>query len=139
MDCKSLMIGDWVTISNCDGSWKKQVVGVSCHIYEGTFCNAPRIDFGSFVKEEIDCAPIPLTEEILKANGFYKGSYVGGYLHRDFMFRVYPVDSTFPATSFVYEESPINETIFYCHYVHELQHALRLCGLNELADNIKVE
>ena len=23
-------------------------------------------------------------------------------------------------------------------YVHELQHALRLCGLNELADNFKI-
>ena len=29
---------------------------------------------------------------------------------------------------------------FWCDtlYVHELQHALRLCGLNELADNFKV-
>ncbi|MBQ0088527.1 MAG: hypothetical protein KBT27_04250 [Prevotellaceae bacterium] len=24
-------------------------------------------------------------------------------------------------------------------YVHELQHALRLCGLNDLADNFKIE
>lgn len=27
---------------------------------------------------------------------------------------------------------------FYPKYVHELQHALRLCGLNELADNFKI-
>ena len=25
------------------------------------------------------------------------------------------------------------------YYFHELQHALRLCGLNELADNFKIE
>lgn len=29
-------------------------------------------------------------------------------------------------------------TITECLYVHQLQHALRLCGLTELADNFKV-
>ena len=27
---------------------------------------------------------------------------------------------------------------FQCKYVHQYQHLLRLCGLNELADNFKV-
>lgn len=29
--------------------------------------------------------------------------------------------------------------IFVASYIHELQHALRLCGLNDLADNFKIE
>ncbi len=45
------------------------------------------------------------------------------------------------------EMSNKNEMIFlygverektYINYVHELQHALRLCGLTDLADNFKV-
>lgn len=33
----------------------------------------------------------------------------------------------------------VTDIVHKCgHYVHELQHALRLCGLNELADNFKV-
>lgn len=31
------------------------------------------------------------------------------------------------------------DAYIHIYYVHELQHALRLCGLNELADNFKVK
>lgn len=32
-----------------------------------------------------------------------------------------------------------NFVLFNLCYVHELQHCLHVCGLNELADNIKLE
>jgi len=32
-----------------------------------------------------------------------------------------------------------NTTNVRVNYVHQLQHALRLCGLNELANNFKLE
>ena len=78
--------------------------------------------------------PIPLTHEILEKNGFWVMEKVdngaeeyivyatGGlifYYNRD-------NDYHFPNTPISWK------------YVHQLQHALRLCGLNELADNFKI-
>lgn len=58
-----------------------------------------------------DIYPILLTYEILEKNGFvFNGYLVGMCMSEDLEF----------------------------HYVHELQHTLRLCGLDELADNFKV-
>ena len=62
--------------------------------------------------------PIPLTPEVLKLNN------VGKYLSYDF--------------SQGYLMFQIGFRTIDIKYVHELQHALRLCCLNELADNFKV-
>lgn len=88
---------------------------------------------------KVDCEPIPLTAEILVKNGFVEDREIKCYTYE--------------------EEKTLKRLIqffthfgdFDCHivsknfdadmrlsYVHELQHALRLCGLNELADNFKV-
>lgn len=129
MKANELQIGDWVSYKNHVGLVSSLTTNGVCVDFNNSFVGA----------DDSEITPILLTEEILEANGFYKGSYVGGYLHRDFVFRVYPVNSDFSATSFVQEDSPIYETVFYCCYVHELQHALRLCSLNDLADSFKVE
>lgn len=74
--------------------------------------------------------PIPLTSEILEKNGFRdyfgygyannKGCYCEGfYMNNDFTIRV----------------SNVSRKL---NYVHELQHVLRLCVLNDLADNFKI-
>ena len=31
-----------------------------------------------------------------------------------------------------------NKKVYQCEYVHQYQHLLRLCGLDELADNFKM-
>lgn len=99
---------------------------------------------------EEDVKPIPLTEEILKLNGFeetntgfmvniferpscvmklnesgyYGIEVIGGYCNIN-------------ANNEEHKELPFEANI-KCNYAHELQHALRLCGLNELADNFKI-
>lgn len=86
--------------------------------------------------------PIPLTDDILTANGFvhmydivtvwereeyYNGNCVP-HIH------LYIRDSNqYPL------ELDWNGNCVFIHYVHELQHVLRLCGLNDLANNLKVE
>ena len=79
---------------------------------------------------------IPLTSEILEKNGWEEKAPTQ-YRHNccicidildDSCYCVYNYFDSFPYCK-------INLTI---HYVHELQHALRLCGLNELADNFKL-
>lgn len=78
--------------------------------------------------------PIPLTEEILKINGFE-------ILHTN-------TSSLVEYNGYVILTKNQGDSAYYfasyghykicIMYVHQLQHALRLCGLNELADNFKV-
>lgn len=98
---------------------------------------------------ELEYQPIPLTEEILNANGAYDGDdgrsitidchYVGAKdvvslceYKGGFEISVLTCVDMTGEPNEVYDLPPVK-------YVHELQHALRLCGLNELADNFKIE
>lgn len=65
-----------------------------------------------------DLIPISLTPEILEKNGWKDG------------------DQFF--TSFIKPYGKLSHCGTYLKYVHELQHALRLCGLSDLADNFKL-
>ena len=78
--------------------------------------------------------PIPLTSEILEKNGFWVMENVNNgaeeyiaYATAGLMFH-YNRDN-----DYYFPNTPIS-----WKYVHELQHALRLCGLDELADNFKI-
>ena len=98
-----------------------------------------------------NCEGIPLTEEILKANGFeetntgfmveffQRPSYVMK-LNESYYYGIEVVGGycNIRAKNEEYKNLPFEADI-QCNYVHELQTVLRLCGLNELADNFKVE
>jgi hypothetical protein len=75
-----------------------------------------------------ECKPIPLVPEILEKNGFkeYNGLYrldiaKGVFVNADF-------ESKEPFVS-------VNNTCYFvtpiCWYLHQLQHALRLCGIEK--------
>lgn len=126
MEAKELMIGDWV---------KK-----------------PRHDL--YLPVDIDALkwindyllePIPLTPKILEANDAevcYESCYQKKY-------HIWMDDETCIEYKFSKQTEEYNNLKIYkdggecvnIHvlYVHELQHALRLCGLTELADNFKIE
>lgn len=70
---------------------------------------------------DIQFKPIPLTPEILENNEEVKGLT---------MFRKNEQGMDCLALIYV--------PILNLYYVHEMQRALRLCGLNELADNFKM-
>lgn len=101
--------------------------------------------------------PIPLTPEILERNGFNPETFLSAEWKKEVYFKefsscvVEPDDSgkyIFGTTIYWNKKdgdgSPIDwgtmyeSMIYNLQYVHEFQHALRLCGLNELADNFKV-
>ena len=97
-----------------------------------------------YVQEEFfidiaDIKPIPLTSEILERNGFELRN--GFFYHRiddkphhyDFKLEN---GGVFTSEGYTLQCCIYHLTI---RYVHELQHALRLCRLDELADNIKLE
>ena len=93
--------------------------------------------------------PIPLTAEILVKNGFYArntqwyykrfGSYVCFDIAISLIYRDIEVSKVCGAGTDC-EEVEYGSSIVFGNdiCVHNLQHVLRLCGLDELADNFKV-
>lgn len=114
MKANELMIGDWVLLD---------------FPYPPT-CKSPRricLDDMIRIWQGADCKPIPLTTEILEKN-FPKAEKVAWWHADDYDDaddRIHISGSAIGINGFMW-------------YVHELQHALRLCGLNDLADNFKV-
>lgn len=126
MTKEELMIGDWV----------KDKYKPKPH----------QVDSWADFNSSEDLSPITITPEILEKNAN------GGWCNFDLGERsVYHIHDDKEEVSIYVEWKHIrNEpyveldglgwTIFkgYCASVSKLQHALRLCGLNELADNFKI-
>lgn len=78
--------------------------------------------------------PIPLTPEILEKNGFWVMEKVDNGAEE---YVAYATDGLIfhynRDNDYYFPNTPIS-----WKYVHELQHALRLWGLDELADNVKM-
>ena len=135
MKCKELMVGDWVS----------DEYG---YLLQVTFVSNGYIGFHD--DEENPCQlddkynqpkPIPLTPEILEKNGFcfVKSSdrdtvWNGWWIYKGLELGVCCLDrnANWPCCI------NITDSNVPCEYVHQLQHALRLCGLNEVADNFKI-
>ena len=77
---------------------------------------------------DIQVKPIPLTPEILEKNGWWY-NVEDMCLHEEVGFFIEKFNGRFQC----YDINQIK-----LDSVHQLQQALRLCGLNELADNFKV-
>lgn len=126
MKAKELQIGDWVI---CNPN-----VFIEDEYEPMHKCYSMQINSG----EDIDTAcedcyePIPLTAEILEKNGF---------IYRDLPFELYwEYDGLFiegGACGHYVINLGHNRGMDVSN-VHELQHALRLCGLKEIADNFKI-
>lgn len=131
MKATELMIGDWVMYHNTP----RQVVYINDRRLRELHNN--EVGFTHDEDEWIaahNASPIPLTPEILEKNGWEKSIGEnpvevwaigkGVYLHK--------TDNGYKLR----EGAEFN--VPSIHDVHELQHALRLCGLNDLADNFKI-
>ena len=144
MNVTELMIGDWVYDTILQSNAKVQAIKpltIRCDIH---------------TEHHLYCEfnPIPLTPEILEKNGFYyrntQGYYAQWYYKRFGSYVCFDI-----AISLVYreievskvcgagtdcEEEEYGSSIVFSNdiCVHTLQHALRLCGLDELADNFKI-
>lgn len=117
MKIKELMIGDWVALYGTPTRWERAD-------YEKWHKEMERTDIHTF-------EPIPLTSKMLESNGFvsYGESWYipaddwGTHIRIGFHLRETEID-IYKRDGFsfqkVYEPGKL--------YVHELQHALRLCG-----------
>ena len=144
MKATELMIGDLVKIKGHLDYDKVQEIARDENMqwYISFACSATLFRAYEF-------EPVPLTPEILEKNGFYDrntkwyykrfGSYVCFDIAISLVYKEIEVSKVCGAGTDCEEEEYGSSIVFgndIC--VHTLQHALRLCGLDELADNFKV-
>ena len=150
MKCKEFQIGDWIQDEN--GSPMRIIkVGrdYACAIFGDNECP------WAFEDDDVQPEGIPLTKEMLDANGFrYEKEY--GQYHTRSIIGDYRRTSKM-CVSVTWHKSPEGLHVAYyidCFnnnehngnsvtiqsnlYVHTLQQALRLVGLSDIADNFKV-
>ena len=115
MDCKDLMVGDWVICNHYQDKPFTKQFGVA-----------------DFAKGDYEfCEPIPLTEEILVKNGFEKTTNDWNRHGRPLIIFE---SMGFPTISI---HADMDMKHFWVHgtidltYVHQLQHLLRLCGIEK--------
>lgn len=132
MKAKELMIGDWITIYD---------VPCRYHYYDGLFYGADKNGSVHHTDDSSLINPIPLTQEILEKNNVFIDKGEDGdidyYLHetiKDGFFFIKFFEDTYHISAYGYKIG-INGRV---QFVHEIQHALRLCGLEDIADNFKV-
>lgn len=130
--CRDLMVRDWITNRN---GFPMQITNVGEDYVYATF-EGNEADPWEFDDKDDQPQPIPLTPEILEKNGFTKVNsqrYDYGYLDTDCYVKVNPKKNMIHVNG-----RNANSNLYSHSFVHELQRALRLCGLDELADNFKV-
>lgn len=123
MEAKQLQIGDYVS---CLGD-PVRVVSLSLNDDEPIGIMSPLKKIFTF--REKDVYPIQLTEEILHNASLQERREDAEWCFEEFYEpNVWRLEIT----------GTLNNMDINISYVHELQHALRLIGLNELADNLKI-
>ena len=137
MKASEIQIGDWLEFPM---GIQLQVDSIAksyqSPIKDDALINYRRMDDGFFLSE---LKPIPITKEILEKNEFFTTEFFGPHCYfcsqngysiikaiknngEEYAY-VYEIETRFPDTTC------ISSARF--KYVHELQHALRLCGIEK--------
>ena len=129
LQAKDLMIGDLLTFADCIKEGSIVSIRVAeLHEYDNEFLASIDGDKNYDVMELTDeIVGIPLTQEILEKNG-WREDYSGDHFPEDtnHKLEISVDDKTVLWTINCYEYE-----IIRLSYVHELQHALRLCGIKK--------
>ena len=124
MLCKGLQFGDWVTDEH---GFPMQIIIIGNDYAYATW-EGNEGDPWEFNDKNDQPEPIPLTARILEKNGWWRSAY-DMWHHAEVNFSIEKWKGRFQS----YDINQIK-----LDSVHQLQQILRLCGLNELADNFKV-
>ena len=148
MNAKELMIGDWIryspksiSLNNYGGLYRA----------EGVSQDTISLDAKNyrFVVSDKEIDPIPLTPEILEKNEFQLILSSNG---KNIYSLLLGTEDCSSIIFLLIDEEKWKLTVKNCDskkcldfisfhntlHVHELQHALRLCGFDDIADNFKV-
>jgi hypothetical protein len=123
MELNELQNGDWVEVSGIP----RQIKLIDDCINHKIIAHGVNKDGRTVAyvgKLNEDVKPIPLTLEILEKNGFTKHAY-------GFSFQYLKLDGNLRNDDTVYFTITISGKDITIDYVHQLQHALRLCGIKK--------
>lgn len=119
MESEELMVGDLALM-------RVRNKGV---FYPDVVASVTRLDW-------LEYKPIPITEEFLLANGFVRVNtqrYDLGTFGSYYYVKVNPKKNMIHVNG-----ANANCNLYDGKYVHQLQHALRICGLTAIANNLKI-
>ena len=133
MKANELMLADWVHIAHAGNA---QVVMIDQYHVQTTYAE--------YLIDERKLEPINLTSTILDKNADWS---ICNYwqIRQEVPFiwiRFYDdlnAGSTGPLWRVIIDDSTGDHLFRHIKHVHQLQHALRLMGLTDLADNFKIE
>lgn len=117
MKAEELMIGDWVNVGNDEFAFPDQIYSLGYDEVDSGHGDM----VGTYRYDEL--FPIPITPEILEKNGFVKQGFPGWEIYTEDFLILWRI-RCFNAANGSFHRSHIS-------YVHELQHALRLCGIKK--------
>ena len=124
MKANELMIGDWVRApKNADGDFYAAQVGEIMQGGEHYYCNIPGPDGNDSIRCD-DLSPVPLTSEILEKNGWIEAVLRHWNIEEDFATEKGEDGNAFWWRCGTALVCPLN-------FVHELQNALRVCGIEK--------
>ena len=141
MKCKELQIGDWIQDKNGN---PMQIIGVGDDYAYPTFEDNEGDPWEFNDKDDQPCA-IEITDDILKQNKWEVQGYAllpsEHYFVKDdggnHLLWSHGTLSIWLACGEA-NDGVFSDVVLPCKYVHQLQQALRLAGLSEIADNFKV-
>ena len=141
MKCKELQIGDWIQDKNGN---PMQIIGVGDDYAYATFEGNEGDPWEFNDKDDQPCA-IEITEDTLKQNKWEVQGYAllpsEHYFVKDdggnHLLWSHGTLSIWLACGEA-NDGVFSDVVLPCKYVHQLQQALRLAGLSEIADNFKV-
>lgn len=135
MKAKELMIGDWVKVIEPDRYAGAQGTILSLTSQEGGYyeINISDVNYGYLTTDVFneDIEPIPITKEILEKNGFEKDARNESYYKWNWY--ILQDNVSYDMETWIVRLFKASDLTF-CHpigYVHELQHALRLCEIDK--------
>ena len=127
MKCQELMVGDFCRSGH---GFPMQITNVGDDCAYATF-EGNEGEPWEFNDKDEQPQPLPLTTEILEKNGW----------ERNGIFMKKRIDENTHLSWADICGSVLSRGNYYmcdCKYVHTLRHALKLCGLDELANNFKI-
>lgn len=134
MKANELMIGDWVHCAKLDYAPENYVANMQ--VKQLYVADLDTYSFKELKYEEIE--PIPLTSEILNKNGFETNgkAIYAAYCPEDKHANLeisehYYYDNEKTDGGFYWTINCCEYDIIRLRYVHELQHALKLCGIDK--------
>lgn len=134
MKANELMIGDWVYNKHHG----KNIKLTPYDFFTNTHNEFGEQELAPFAKPTIgrDLEPIPLTQKILEKNGFenigddtYQLEEKPCWFWVDFFRHTYGCE--YDTSTYEYEDDEHRLKLYGIPSVHELQHALKLCGIEK--------